>query len=289
MYNISLLILALVTQGYLSEGKKKDICTKDEYSKGLPQDGQAFYMETDRNTGRWHYSTPDQWIQKDYLPKDKLIDAPGNWPKWIFHSCGNRNGYDLVCIESGRYEDYWAYTSGPSLAISYSSSPRGGDWTWTHWYLKGYYDDGYVFLCNYDDSPDDPENCNFGIGTYIYIPQSCAGWERRQCCSGSNCEFTYEQGITRTRSSSTTISIGTELSTTFEAGLSEVLSIGGGRTLSASLTQTFSSSVLKSETEKTTIRIKEGHCLWVEFLTYGEYQLNRANWKQCPGRDLCLY
>lgn len=286
---ISFFILTLIIQGHPSEAKKDEICTKkDGYSKDLPKDGQAFYFETDQNTGRWHYSTPDEWIQKDYLPKDKLIDAPANWPRWIFHRCGSRNGYDLVCIESGRYEDYWAYNSGGNLAISYSSSPRGSDWKWTHWYVKQKHNDGYVFICNYDDSPDDPANCNNGIGAYMFIPPSCAGWERRTCCSGSSCEYTYTQGITRTKSSSTTVSFGAELSSTFEAGLSEVLSISGGNTFTASLSHTFSSSVSEDETQKMRISIEDDHCLWVQFVTYGNYQLNRAYWRQCPGRSLCL-
>jgi len=278
----------LIIQHHPSEANEVKKCSKmDGYSRDLPENGQAFYMETDKNTGRWHYSTPDQWIQKDYLPKDKLIDAPDNWPRWIFHKCGSRNGYDLVCIESGRYEDYWAYNSGGSLAISYSSSPRGSDWKWTHWYVISKHNDGYIFLCNYDDSPNDPDNCNSGIGPYIYIPPSCAGWEQRTCCSGSSCEYTYTQGITKTEGSSTTVSFGGEYSSTFEAGLTDVISVGGSQELTASLSHTISSSASETKTQQTKIKVKQDHCLWVEFVTYGSYQLNRAYWKQCPGRRLC--
>jgi len=287
---MSLLVMALlIAYSDPLHAEKEELCTnKNGYSKNLPKDGQAFYLETDKNTGRWHYSTPDQWIQKDYLPKDKLVDAPDNWPRWILHECGRSSGYDLVCIESGRYDDYWAYNSGGSLAIAYSSSKRGSDWKWTHWYVKRKDKDGYVFICNYDDSPGDPDDCNSGIGAYMYIPPSCAGWEKRTCCSGSSCEYTYTQGITRSSGSSTTISFGGEISSSFELGLTDALSVGGSRSLSASLTKTFSSGVSESETQETKIRVKEDHCLWVEFVTYGDYKLNRAYWKQCRGRGLCL-
>ena len=99
-----LVIVAFCIQVYPTEGRKEEICANTaEYSSfKLPQNGQAFYMETDKYTGRWYYSTPDQWIQKAYHPKDELIDADDNWPMWIWHECGRADGYDLVCIESGR-------------------------------------------------------------------------------------------------------------------------------------------------------------------------------------------
>ena len=217
MWKLFFIALTITIQIYLIEGQKEEICVNtQEYSSfKLPQDGQAFYMETGKYTGRWHYSTPDQWIQKDYLPKDELIDADDNWPMWIWHDCGQVDGYDTVCIESGRYPNYWAYiSSGVSLAISYSSSKFGSDWTWTHWYVKKVSTDGYVFLCNFRESPHDPENCNYGLSVFIHVPPSCAGWERIQCCKNLDCTFSYEQGITRESSRSTTIEFGAEISAT---------------------------------------------------------------------------
>ena len=214
MYELLLLSLTITTHIYLTEGYKEEKCTNEENSSfELPQDGQAFYVERGFNTGNWYYSTPDGWIRRDELPKDKLISADDNWPMWIWHDCGrwtvdDGNTYDFVCIESGRYPDYYAYTTGSNLAISYSASPTSdSDWDWTFWRVNSVDSNGYFFLCNFHDSPSN--NCDGGFGGYAYIPPTCAGFERVTCCTNLDCSFSYEYGITKTR--------GESLTTTFEA------------------------------------------------------------------------
>ena len=210
MYELLILILIYTTQIFLIECKKEETCTNKSKFQ-LPKDGQAFYSERKKYSGLWHYSTPDGWIRRDELPKDELPDAEDNWPMWIWHDCGrSKSGYDLVCIESGRYPNYYAYTSGSNLAISYSANPRGSDWTWTHFYVESVYDDGYVFLCNVDDGV----NCDGGFGGYFYVPPTCAGYERVTCCKNLDCSFSYESGITKTRGNSITTTFGADISAT---------------------------------------------------------------------------
>ena len=173
-------------------------------------------MERYPRSGKWYYSTPDSWIRLDEPPKDELVGVEDNWPLWIWHDCGSYEGYKLVCIESGRYSNYWAYKTGGNFGISWSPDPQSEDWTWTHFYVIEEPDDyGRVVLCNWHKSPYDPENCPrydsdwFGTG-YIFVPPSCAGWERENCCHNLECTLSYEQGITNTQSTSTSVTVGGE-------------------------------------------------------------------------------
>ena len=72
--------------------------------------------------------------------------------------------------------------------------------------------------------------------------------------------------------------------------MSEILSVGGSRKLSGSISNSISSSVSRTEKQKVSMNLKRNQCLWVEFVTYGKkemWTLKSSNWKACDGKDLC--
>ena len=239
-------------------------------------------------------------------------------------------------MESGKYPDYYAWNNEGWRELSYSASPKGyKDLPWAGFYVIEKKSNGYTFLCNIDDTrvAGDPENCKkdvcsnrryCGIWFYMYVPPTCAGWKRTTCNHGASqaSEYTYTQGLTKTESRETTVTMQGSQSATvsffiayhlklwkcieqkhdfeksymikygpsfqFGLGLSDVLNIGGSKELRATFSMTDVSSKSQFEEQSTKLYVDPGKCLWSKYVTYADFQLNTAQHKQCSGDKFCF-
>ncbi len=229
-------------------------CESDKGPR-LPQNGQIFYIEawSDKwETRLWMYpASVTGLIKHGNLPKEELLDAANDWPKWKWHECSD--GY--VAFESRRksWHNYYMSIRGDGVMEAwYSANPCSVDWT----------------KFKIEPTPGGSgrrvglmykSHANGGYLAELYIPPMCEiTVSSHQVCNCGNNNATYtvthEYGISSTKAESSglssTITGEIESAIKLAASIPEADLLGGR--LGVAISQSWMHESSKTWTQKST-------------------------------------